>query len=102
MRHTVIRRSQHAVSQGAFHTGTITTLEQIRMANPESPERQTARFTYVYDSEQNSAFNGQMASHRIASSRRTDILFISTCTPTTSMGSIDCKLWRTPSQLHLI
>jgi glyoxylase-like metal-dependent hydrolase (beta-lactamase superfamily II) len=79
MLHTIVRRSQHAVGHGGFHTGNIKTWEMATAADPEPFERALASFNYVYDcgSEQNTAFNGELASYRSICSGRTDILFVS-------------------------
>lgn len=79
MLHTIVRRSQHAVGHGGFHTGNIKIWEMPRTADPEPSERPLASFNYVYDcgSEQNTAFNGELASYRTVSSGHTDILFVS-------------------------
>ncbi|MDE3799574.1 MBL fold metallo-hydrolase [Sinorhizobium meliloti] len=76
---TIVRRSQHAVGHGGFHTGSINIREMPRTADTEPSERPLASFNYVYDcgSEQNTAFSGELASYRSVSSGRTDILFVS-------------------------
>lgn len=74
----VVKRSQHAVGHGGFHTGSVSAFD-LHEIGTELTERAAANFNYVYDcgSEQSVAFNNEMAAYRLASAGRTDILFVS-------------------------
>lgn len=79
MQYAKITRTQHPVGHGGFHTGLISIVEGGDDGIRSSSERPIASFSYVYDcgSERSDAFNGELSLYRIASSGKTDILFVS-------------------------
>ncbi|PDS46343.1 hypothetical protein CO662_36150 [Rhizobium anhuiense] len=79
MRHAKIRRTQHPVGHGGFHSGLISTVEGSPNGARSTNERPVASFSYVYDcgSERGDAFNSEMSLYRAASDGKTDVLFVS-------------------------